>query len=232
MKDYDLVLLLGGTGSRMGIKGNDNKHTKELNGKPVISYIKDKIDLYEKAVQPFANKYIVTNGKGLDQIMKTFGQDYTYFYQEKPTGIPDAAYLPNPQNRFLLHLGDQYYEEEIQSFINDNDSRPMKVWLKDTKDTNHTVAAMDEDGNIKKFIEKPNYDSRVSAFVATGMYMLSPYLKHFINELPRHEKNENNMSDLGNKVLSFGDKIDYQIMQGNWYDVNSQEVIKMIERYQ
>jgi dTDP-glucose pyrophosphorylase len=102
------------------------------------------------------------------------------------------------------------------------------VWLKDTKDTNHTVALLNEN-SIKRFVEKPNYPAQMSALVATGMYMLQPHLNTYIKNLPRNNKGENNMSDLGNKILSLDGTVGRVMMQGNWYDIGNQEIRKEAE---
>lgn len=223
---YDLVLLLGGTGTRMDDKPHDNKHLVDVSGKTMVEHIKEKVDRYESANQPFLNKYVVTNGKGVEQIMKILGQDYKYFYQERPTGIPDAAFIPNPKNKFLLHLGDQYYEDQIGAFMEGfyDKGEDYRAWLKYTKDTNHTVALLDGDWNLKRFVEKPRYHNDQSAYVATGMYMLDPSVGRLIKHLPRNEKGENNMSDLGNLVNNETGRVGYKMMKGYWYDIGSQEI--------
>lgn len=226
-EDYDLVLLLGGTGSRMKDKPHDNKHLSKLGDKSVLERLKEKIDVYESTVNPFANKYVVTNGKGVEEIMRILGQDYIYFYQEKPTGIPDAAFLPNPKNPFMLQLGDQVYKEPISKFIEGfaKSDEYMRVWLKETEDTNHTVALLDGDWNLKRFVEKPNYGHGIKGYVATGMYMLRPDLKKYISTLPRHTKGENDMSDLGTLVNNEL-RVGYKMLKGPWYDVNSKEYLE------
>lgn len=230
---YDLVMLLGGTGSRMMDKPEGNKHLVEVAGKPVIEYLKNKIDRYERAVEPFKNKYIITNGQGVEQIMKTFGQGYKYLFQEKPTGVPDAIKLANPKMPFFVQLGDQFYEEEIGAFIQGflESDKYAKVWLKDSPEASkHTTAFFSEDNWIKKFVEKPQ--GLPNGFVCTGMYMLKPTALQYINDLPRGQKGENNMADLMTRIQAEHgyQAVGYKMMNGFWGDINTRERVDYAQR--
>lgn len=222
----DLVLLLGGSGTRMGINGNDNKALVEVAGKQIISRIKDKIDQYEKNYHKFSNKYVITNGKGLDRIMPILGEGYIYCYQSKSDGLLNAAYRAKPENKFLLHLGDQCYQQDLQDFIT-TDFKIAKVWLKRSDQYKyHNTAIMSADGDIKQFVEKPTNLSDKEGYVSTGIYLMDPSIFEFLPNLVVDQKGETNLADVLNQVIN---KFPYHsiqksVMTGYWFDVGTPEI--------
>ena len=222
----DLVLLLGGTGTRMTDKPNNNKHLVNVNGVPMVEHIKRKIQNYEKYVEKFDNKYVVTNGKGVDQIMSILGQGYQYFYQEKPTGIADAMTIPNPQNMFFLHLGDQFYQDEIGKFVSDIPNyTKAKVWLKYSDQASKHTTMFTRDNMIYKFREKPDVKQ---GNVVTGLYMFDPSVLKYIEGLPRNQKGENNLADLLNEINLNDGKIVAQKHTGYWHDVGTDKILDKV----
>lgn len=222
---YDLCLLLGGTGSRMKMKAGDNKHIQTVGGKSVLAYIKDKIDEYEQHHRPFENKWVVTNSLGVEEIMRCLGQSYIYFYQEAPTGVPDAMAIPPIKNSLLLHLGDQFYQESLDDFMEgfEESTEIGRVWIKFTSEACHHTALLGDE-----FVEKPDIPA---GHVCTGLYLLRPEALGLVTELPRHTKGENNMADLMTKLKKRG-RIGAKEMTGYWLDLGKPEAFDKAERLQ
>lgn len=229
-KPLDLILLLGGTGSRLDITGNNNKALVEVDGKPMVEHLKNKIDEYESEVAPFTNKYIITNGLGLDRIMPILGEGYIYKFQSKPDGLLNAAYRSGTKNDFILHLGDQYYEQPLKYFITGlKDYEQAKVWLKwSDQVSKHNTAILSYDKYIKKFIEKPNLPQ---GFVSTGIYHFRNDVFNQLPHLSSDSKGETNLADVLNNIIQERDykSVGYNVMNGSWYDCGTYEVLKRIE---
>jgi len=227
---YDVVLLLGGTGSRMPNKP-ENKHLVKVNGKTMVEHAKDKIDALEDIVD-IENKYAIVSTHGVDKIMPILGEGWTYKYQSNPTGLIDAAKIANPKNPFLLYLGDQFYQEHLGRLVAGfNESGKVgRIWLKHSDQARYHTTMFPRENLMFKFREKPNVKE---GYVVTGLYMFQPGIFKYSNNLPRNEKGENNLADVLTKVMSetgFGG-IDSKIMKGYWSDVGTPEKLQQANRY-
>jgi len=220
---YDVVLLLGGTGSRMPNKP-ENKHLVDVNGKTMVEHAKDKISQLEEIVN-VDSKYAIVNNYGTNKIMKILGNDWKYVYQEKPTGIIDAVKLAKPENSTLIYLGDQYFQDHLGSFVEgfNYSTEDVRVWYKESTEAKNHTTMFTRDNWIYKFREKPEVSE---GKLVTGLYLLKPKLYELSNNLPRNEKGENNMADFLNVINNSAYRqVDARRMKGYWYDIGTPEIL-------
>ncbi len=81
------------------------------------------------------------------------------------------------------------------------------------------VADIDEEGKLKRFVEKPGMEEAPSRLINTAIYLFSPEIKDVFNEMGDMVK------DIGRDVLPFLTENNYPVygylMEGYWADVGT-----------
>ncbi|MFQ5888087.1 MAG: nucleotidyltransferase family protein, partial [Candidatus Hydrothermarchaeales archaeon] len=81
------------------------------------------------------------------------------------------------------------------------------------------VVDIDEDGRLKRFVEKPQPEEAPSRMISTAIYLFSPEIRETFKEMGDRVK------DIGRDVLPFLTENDYPLygylMEGYWADVGS-----------
>ena len=165
--------------------------------------------------------------------MPILGEDYVYHYQSQPDGLINAAKRANPKYPFVLHLGDQFYEDDLSTLTSNYRDNTAHVTLKWSDRCRYHNTAITEDNYIKKFIEKPNLPEGANGYVSTGIYIFKPEVFGMIKDLPVNCKGETDLASLLNNIIH---KDGYSAITSNghkgyWYDVGTPEILKQVNDY-
>ncbi|MBU5310753.1 nucleotidyltransferase family protein [Tissierella carlieri] len=226
--DNPVVIMAGGKGTRL------DPYTKIL-PKPLIP-IGD-IPIVERIINRFNeygcnNFYMTVNYKKnmikayFNEIEKTYVIDY--IDEDKPLGTAGGLYLLKDKimDTFFLSNCDILIEGNYSDMLKYHKEHKAKITLI-TSLKHYTipygVIQINEDSDVKKMIEKPEYDFLVN----TGMYILEPEV---INDIPENEFFH--ITDLINTYINKGEKIGvYPISEGAWLDMGQfKEMEIMLER--
>jgi mannose-1-phosphate guanylyltransferase/phosphomannomutase len=150
-----------------------------------------------------------------------FGIEMSYAVEEdQPLGT--AGCVKNIQqwlkNTFLVISGDGITDFDLQAAIDFHRQKQSKATLILTRVPNPIefgVVITNEDGSIRRFLEKPSTSEIFSDTVNTGTYILEPEV---LNYLPENEECDFS-KDLFPLLLETGEPIYGYIAEGYWCDV-------------
>ena len=226
--DNPVVIMAGGKGTRL------DPYTKIL-PKPLIP-IGD-IPIVERIINKFneygCNNFYMTVSYKKNMIKAYFNEiqkPYTieYIEEEKPLGTAGSLYLLKDKimDTFFLINCDILIEGNYSDMLKYHKEHKAKITLI-TSLKHYTipygVIQINGDSDVKKMIEKPEYDFLVN----TGMYILEPEV---INDIPANEFFH--ITDLINDYINKGKKIGvYPVSEGSWLDMGQfKEMEIMLER--
>ncbi len=221
------VILAGGLGTRLRpLTLVTNKHLLPVYNQPMIHY----------PIQALLNA-------GIDEILVVTGGDHAgdflrllkngkhlgikhleYAYQEGEGGIADALKLAEDfaeDGRVCVFLGDNIIEGNIAKAVDEFRQQPSgaRLLLKEVQDPERFgVAEFDEQGKIKKIIEKPRVPP--SHFAITGIYLYDADVFKIAASLKPSARGELEITDVNNAYLNRGD-LTYDALEGWWTDAGT-----------
>ena len=257
-EEYLGVVLVGGRGVRLSpfTQTVTNKHLAPVYSKdgatPMIDY---PIDTLKK--MGITKILVITSKEHCGDIVEHLGDGYdrglefTYKIQEtndpnRPMGIASALKLAKDftgDKNFVVILGDNYYEwqDYFKETLEDFDLGYRKSGLKcglflyqTDRWSEFGVAELesgpDERGiiNIKKIVEKPK--EFISDLAVTGMYIYTPDVYQYLDELSPSQRGELEISDINSmyskKGLTYWLKFDTF-----WSDLGTPESMLNVQKY-
>ncbi len=226
--DNPVVIMAGGKGTRL------DPYTKVL-PKPLIP-IGD-IPIVERIINKFkeygcSNFYMTVNYKKnmIKAYFNEIDKNYrlNYIEEERPLGTAGSLYLLKDKikDTFFVSNCDILIEGNYSDMLKYHKENKVKITLI-TSLKHYTipygVIQINGDSNVKKMIEKPEYDFLVN----TGMYILEPEV---LNDIP--EDKFFHITDLINSYIEKGEVIGvYPVSEGSWLDMGQfKEMEIMLER--
>lgn len=223
-----VVIMAGGKGTRL------DPYTRVL-PKPLIP-IGD-IPIVERIINRFkeygCNDFYMTVNYKKNMIKAYFNEikkEYTldYIEEESPLGTAGSLYLLKDKikDTFFLSNCDILIEGNYLDMIKYHKEQKVKITLitslKHYK-IPYGVIQINGDSNVKRMIEKPEYDFLVN----TGMYILEPEV---LKDVPKHRFFH--ITDLINEYIDKGERIGvYPVSEGAWLDMGQfKEMEIMMER--
>lgn len=159
---------------------------------------------------------------------KKFGVDFTYKIQDhndplRPVGIASALNLAKDfvgNDRFAVHLGDNFYEDEFRYDFNNFETKNSQahVFLKDVYDPHRFGVAVVKDGKIVDIEEKPKNPKSKSA--VTGLYLYTPHVFEIIKTLKPSDRGELEVSDI-NLWYAKNNTMTFTNLRGYWRDMGT-----------
>lgn len=179
------IIMAGGIGSRLKpLTDNIPKPMVPIINKPVLQYIVELLAGYgivDIAITLGYKKEVIINHFGDGQ---RFGVNIEYFIEDMPLGT--AGGVKNAidfiDDRVLVMSGDAYTDmdlEALESFHIKKKAIATIATVNVLDARGYGLLSIDSDGEILKFIEKPQY--KVSGSVNTGIYILE---KDLIEAIP------------------------------------------------
>ena len=217
------IILTGGNATRWGsVSKIINKHLLPVYDTPQVDFRINKLN--EIGISDIG---IILGGPHAEQVRSYLGEGYTYIWQGEAAGIAQAISLAKNfvgKDKFIVHLGDQYYEStlvKMRTFpIKDEDIRILLKW--DRYANRHGVVTIGAAGKeIKSIIEKPKYPEE--GFVMVGVYGFSPKIFDIIDDLKPSPRGEYEISDAVWLAIKSGLKVSVDFLDGIWIDVGTPE---------
>ncbi|MHA7733125.1 glucose-1-phosphate thymidylyltransferase [Nitrosopumilus sp. S6] len=160
---------------------------------------------------------------------KEFGVKITYIEQDEPKGIAHAIDLCKDfvnNEKFLVFLGDNIIKKDISEYAKDfqeSNTEASLLLCKVSNPSQFGIAELNSDGSIKKIMEKPK--NPPSDLAVTGIYFLTPKIFDVISRLKPSWRNELEITDALQMLLSEGNKIKYYMITDYWKDTGTPQDI-------
>ncbi len=224
------ILLHGGHGTRLRpLTHTGPKQLLPIANKPMSQYCIE--SMRDAGVTDIA---IIIGGIGSNKVREYYGNGekfnvkITYVTQDEPLGISHAINLCRNfigDDKFLVFLGDNIIQKNISDFTNEflksNDDASILLCEVDNP-SRFGIADMHE-GKITKIMEKPK--DPPTNFAVTGIYFLTPKIFDIIDNLKPSWRNELEITDALQVLLSQNNKISYHIITDYWKDTGTPEDI-------
>ena len=225
------IILHGGHGTRLRpLTHTGPKQLLPIANKPMSQYCVESIK--ETGITDIA---IIIGGIGSTKVKEfygngeRFGVNFTYIEQDFPRGISHAVSLCKnfvDDEKFVVFLGDNIIKKNITEFkLRFENSRVDATLLlcKVKNPSQFGIAELTKDGNIKKIMEKPK--DPPSDLAVTGIYFLTPKIFEIINRLKPSGRNELEITDALQMLLSEGGNITYEMITDYWKDTGTPQDI-------
>ena len=224
------ILLHGGHGTRLRpLTHTGPKQLLPIANKPMSQYCVE--SMKEAGVSEIA---IILGGIGSNKVREyygtgeKFGVSITYIEQDSPRGIAHAISLCKNfigNEKFLVFLGDNIIQKNIhdfaENFLSSDDD--ASILLCEVENPSRFGIADMHDGKITKIMEKPK--DPPTNFAVTGIYFLTPKIFEIIENLKPSWRNELEITDALQILLSQNHKISYYIITDYWKDTGTPEDI-------
>lgn len=223
------VLMAGGSGTRLRpLTCNLPKPMVPILNRPIAEHI---INLLKRN----NIKEVIATLHYLPDIMRDYFQDGSNFGVEMSYSVEEdqplgtAGCVKNIQqwldDTFLVISGDGITDFDLQAAIKFHRQKQSKATLVLTRVPNPVefgVVITDEQGHIRRFLEKPSTSEIFSDTVNTGTYILEPEI---LNYLPENEESDFS-KDLFPLLLEKGEPLYGYIAEGYWCDVGHLEAYR------
>ena len=156
-----------------------------------------------------------------------YGVNITFIKQPSPDGLAHAVKISQDfigDDRFVMFLGDNCIQGGISSLIRDfaGSAWNSQIVLKEVADPQmYGVADLNEDGSIRKLIEKPKVPPSNLALV--GIYMFDHHVFEAVNEIKPSWRGEYEITDAIQNLIDRGLTVRPHIVEGWWKDTGKLE---------
>jgi len=224
------ILLHAGHGTRLRpLTHTGPKQLLPIANKPMSQYCIE--SMKEAGVNEIA---IIIGGVGANKVREyydngeKFGVKIVYIEQDSPKGIAHAIGLCQDfigDDKFLVFLGDNIIHKNIHKFSTEflNSDVDASILLCEVDNPSRFGIADMKNGKITKIMEKPK--NPPTNFAVTGIYFLTPKIFEIIENLKPSWRNELEITDALQILLSMNNNISYYIITDYWKDTGTPEDI-------
>ncbi|MFP4496612.1 MAG: sugar phosphate nucleotidyltransferase [Vulcanimicrobiota bacterium] len=217
------VLMAGGEGTRLRpLTANRPKPLVSLANKPVMEYI---IELLKKHG---ITQIIITLHYLADEIVSYFGDgsdwgvQLMYSVEEEPLGTAGAVKMVSEylDDTFMIISGDALTDFDLSKAIEYHKEKKAVATLTLTRVDNpleYGVVITDEDGSIRRFLEKPSWGEVFSDTVNTGIYILEPEVFDYMEKNKKYDWSK----DIFPQLLERERPMFGHIATGYWCDIGN-----------
>lgn len=226
------VLLHGGRGTRLRpLTHTGPKQLLKVGGKPISQWCLE--DLRDASVREVA---VILGDLAPERTVEYYGDgrwlglDLHYIYQGRALGIAQAVYLARDfvgDDAFVVYLGDNLLRHGVSRYLKDfesSDAEAMVLLCEVKEPQRFGVAEFDEEGRLKRLVEKPRQPPSPYALVGVYFFRSAKVFKA-IEELTPSWRGEFEITDSIQRLLDWGLKVDYRIITGWWKDTGTPEDI-------
>lgn len=224
------LVLTGGFGTRLRpITYTSQKQLIPIANKPIVFYAIE--DLVEAGITEIGIIY----GPNKEQVMNTIGNGerwgvtITYIEQDYPRGLAHAVLIAKKfinDDPFVMYLGDNLLKEGIKDFVKDfeNADCEASILLTHVKNPHlFGVAALDEQGNIAKLIEKP--EEPPSDLALVGIYAFKKAIFKAVDSIEPSWRDELEITDAIQWLMDNDYTVNASITKDWWKDTGKPEDI-------
>lgn len=218
------LILSGGKGTRLyPLTYTLAKQLVPLANKPVLVRVIETIrdagvtDIGIVVGDPTADEIIHRLGDG-----SAYGVRLTFIKQPSPDGLAHAVKISESflgDDRFVMFLGDNCLEGGIGGLIRDFSTSEWnsQIVLKEVPDPrSYGVADMNEDGSIRRLVEKPRNPPSNLALV--GIYMFDHNIFKAVNAIQPSPRGEYEITDAIQWLIDNGYAVYPHVHQGWYFD--------------
>ena len=227
------IIPVAGVGSRL----KPHTHTTpkvllNVGGKPILGHILDKL------AAEGINKATFVIGHLGEMIQEYVNKNYPSFKsdfveQKEMEGLGHAIYLALPtfdDNEIFIILGDTVFDVNLKEVLKNKQS---SLGVKEVEDPRRFGVAVEENGLIKKLVEKPQ--EPVSNLALVGLYYFSnaDTLSESLNTLVKKDIRTNGelqLTDAIQLMIEAGEKLTTFPVEG-WYDCGKPETLLSTNKF-
>ncbi|NOR77066.1 MAG: glucose-1-phosphate thymidylyltransferase [Methanophagales archaeon] len=215
------LILSGGHGTRLRpITYSQQKQLIPVANKPILFYA------IEDIIGAGAEEIGIIVGPNKEQVIETvesknWDAEINFIYQDTPKGLAHTIlvaeeFLDEP---FVMYLGDNILREGIEKHAekfeeNKNDASIMLTEVE--KPRQFGIAELNDDGTIKRLIEKPKDPASNLALV--GIYFFKPVILEACKRIKPSWRNELEITDAIQWLIDNGYKVGWTKVEGWWKD--------------
>ena len=222
------LILAGGHGTRLRpLTYSQQKQLIPVANKPILFYA------LEDLIEAGAKEIGIIVGPNKEQVRATVESEnwdagINFIYQEEPKGLAHTIlvaeeFLDEP---FVMYLGDNILRDGIEKHAkkfeeNKNDASIMLTEVENPRQFG--IAELNDDGTIKRLIEKPKDPASNLALV--GIYFFKPVILEACKRIKPSWRNELEITDAIQWLIDNGYKVGWTKVEGWWKDTGKTEDI-------
>ena len=217
-------IMAGGEGKRLkAVTGPLPKPMVPLLGKPLMERCVEL--LRENGIHDICATLRYNPGPIMDYFGdgEAFGVDITWRVETQPLGTAggvNACMDVLGDADFLVISGDAACDFDLRRLIDEHERSGAAVTValcECAEPLRYGLAVPDAEGDVRCFIEKPDWARVVSDLVSTGIYVVSPRAMDYVPEGEMFDF----AADLFPQLLQSGEKIHGALPKGYWCDVGT-----------
>lgn len=218
------IIMAGGMGTRLrAVSGETPKPMVPMLGRPMMEHIvtllrQNGFDDICAALRYRAGDIMAHFGDG-----SRFGVSMQYRIETEPLGT--AGGVKNCEDfyagdDFLVISGDAACDFELSRLMDEHKSRGAAVTLalcRNPNPLNYGLAVTDDNGRIRSFVEKPDWQHVVTDLVNTGIYAVSPRAMELVPKNGAFDF----ARDLFPRLLQADESLVGLTLDGYWCDIGT-----------
>lgn len=222
------VILAAGRGTRMGaITEEIPKPMLPVEGRPMLEHILERLEAAG------AERFLIVVGyrhEAVEQHFSKWPAALEFRVQEPVNGTGSAALLARDfagREPFLLTYGDILCEPSeytcCASVLFDAPDCAAVIAVKAVDDPWQGAAVYEENGRIRRIVEKPPKGTSTTRWNSAGFYAFRPVIFEYLTRLQPSPRNEYELTSAFDLMLR--DNLDLRIspVRGSWRDVGRPE---------
>ena len=222
------LILSGGYGTRLRpITYSHQKQLIPVANKPILFYA------IEDVIEAGAKEIGIIVGPNKEQVIETvkstdWNAEIDFIYQGEPKGLAHTILVAEDflDDEFVMYLGDNILREGIVEHAkkfkeNNYDASIMLTEVENPQQFG--VADINEDGTIKRLVEKPKVPPSNLALV--GIYFFKPVILEACKSIKPSWRNEFEITDAIQWLIDNGYEVGWTKVNGWWKDTGKPEDI-------
>jgi len=222
------LILSGGHGTRLRpLTYSQQKQLIPVANKPVLFYAIE--DVIEAGIRDIG----IILGPNKDQVIDAvesadWDAEIEFIYQGDPLGLAHAILVAEEflDEEFVMYLGDNILRDGIVQHaerFKELDPDSLILLSRVEEPQRFGVADLDENGRVKRLIEKPKVPP--SDYALAGIYFFKPVILEACKDIKPSWRNELEITDAIQWLIDNGYRVEASIVEGWWKDTGKPEDI-------
>jgi glucose-1-phosphate thymidylyltransferase len=228
MRKMKGLILSGGRGTRLRpITYSQQKQLIPVANKPILFYA------IEDVIDAGASEIGIIVGPNKEQVIEavkseTWGAEIEFIYQKEPKGLAHAILVAEEflDDEFVMYLGDNILRGGIINSAKEFKESKYEASIMLTEVENPQqfgVAELNEDGTIKRLVEKPKVPP--SNLAVVGIFFFKSVILEACKSIKPSWRNELEITDAIQWLIDTGYEVGWTKVEGWWKDTGKPEDI-------